>query len=535
MLTSRVAAGALAAMGLAVAVACAPAAQPAADAGKPAAPAQAKYGGVLTWATTDDPPSFDLSRESTTGMQAPTAPNYDYLVMFDPKDNTKVVGDLAEKWELSPDGKTYTFHLIKGVKYHNGNPFTSADVKFSLERVKSPPKGAPSPRQGTLDAVERIETPDDATVRVVLKRPTPSLLMNLSQGWFAMFDKELADQKTDEVYRKEVMGTGPFKFKEYIRGTSIELVKNPDYWVKGRPYLDGYKFFIIPDRGTRLAAFRTGQILIYPLDAEEAKQIEAELPGKVTVQRMGGYSFQSVNVNAHRKPFDDPRVRQALSLAIDREAAIKVLYKSDGDTGGYLPATGQWALSREEIVKIPGYGRDKAADIARAKQLLAEAGVPEGFKMRIHTRKGSDDLSIFLKDQWGKVGLIGELLIQDSTTAYDTLNKRDFELYPWGQGVPIDDPDAIYSEHISCEAPRNYGGLCDREMEALFQKQSETVDVAERKKLVQEMERKALLLNGKLSLGWSRVNFGSWNTVKDFVKHPGTYSNQKMRDVWLDQ
>ena len=539
MSNQRFGLGLLVGLALIAVLACAPASQQTGNAGgsqdKGAKQDEPKYGGFLTWALSDDPPSFDLSRESTTAMQAATAPNYDFLIQFDPLDENKVIGDLAEKWDLSQDGKTYTFHLAKGVKFQNGTPFTSADVKFSLDRVKTPPKGAPSPRIGVLDVVERIETPDDSTVKLVLKQPSPSLLTNLSQGWFAMFSKKLADEKGDEVYRKEIMGTGPFKFKDYVRGTSVSLVKNQDYWVKGRPYLDGYNFYIIPDRGTRLAAFRTGQILIYGVNADEAKTLEKDVGDKVTITRRGGYSFNSVNINATRKPFDDPRVRQALSLAVDRKAAITVLNKDDGDIGGYLPATGKWALAKEEIAKIPGFGTDKAGDIAKAKQLLKDAGVPDGFKVRIHTRQGSDDASIFLKDQWGKIGIIGELLIQNSTQAYDTLNAKDFELYPWGQAVPVDDPDAIYLEHLTCNAPRNYGGLCDQEMETLFKKQTVMTDEIERKKVVQDMERRALTANGKLTLGWSRVNFGIWNTVKNLVKGSGNYSNQKMRDVWLNQ
>ncbi len=204
---------------------------------QPAGPAadQPRQGGILTQYFGGDPPSFDLHQESTSAANLSASPAYNQLVIYDPLEPTKVKPDLATSWQVSPDGKTYTFQLAKDVKFHNGNALTAADAKFSLERVMSPPKGIRSPRQGAYSIVERVEAPDDATLRVVLKQPAPSLIMNLAVGYMAVYDKEFAETKGQNAFEKEVMGSGPFRFKEYIRGVSMEVERNKEYWVKDRP------------------------------------------------------------------------------------------------------------------------------------------------------------------------------------------------------------------------------------------------------------------------------------------------------------
>jgi peptide/nickel transport system substrate-binding protein len=280
---------------------------------------QPRSGGTLTMWTQGDPPNFDLHQNSTFMVNWAMAPCYNQLVQFDPLDPTKVIPDIAERWEMAPDGKSYTFSLHKGVKFHDGKVLTSADVKVSLDRVREPPSGVVSPRAEAFAAVEEIQTPDEATVIIRLSRPNPSLLDNLAQGWMAIYPKHVLEKEGD--MKKAVVGTGPFKLKRYTRGVSIELEKNPDYFVKGRPYLDGITLYIIPDFGTAYAAFRTKRLLYMSFQLEStAHQAQAELAKQIVIQKVPGLSMRPVlNFNTTRKPWDDVRVREAVSLVLDRE------------------------------------------------------------------------------------------------------------------------------------------------------------------------------------------------------------------------
>lgn len=492
-----------------------------------------EYGGILTYRLAGDPPNFDMISNSTYMVQNPMAPIYNNLVTFDPMNPDKVIGDLAQKWEVSPDGKVYTFSMIKGVKFHDGKPCTSQDAKFTYDRTRNPPEGGVSPRKGSLEMIDGIETPDEHTVRFVLKQPAPSLLNILAQGWMAVLPKHVIEEKGD--MKKTAIGTGPFKLSKYTRGVSLELVRNPDYHIKGRPYLDGITYYIIPDPGTAMANLRTGQLLFYMMTGDEARTAEKDFPDKVVIQRCPYLVFLTVNFNSKRKPWDDVRVLQAVSLAIDRNEAIKVVALGDGDPGGFMPPKGIWALPLEELEKLPGYGKDISANIAAAKKLLAEAGYPNGFSTTLLTRKGTDfePLSVFLKDQLAKIGIDAKLDVQETASAYASLNKRAFDMAPWVHGIALDDPDAIFSEFYTCGASRNYSEICSEEVDKLFARQSQAVHLEERKKLVAQMEKAALSSYSKILLYWARRFVGLSPRVQNYMIHPSLYNNQRLQDVWL--
>ncbi|MBI4596040.1 MAG: ABC transporter substrate-binding protein [Candidatus Tectomicrobia bacterium] len=491
-------------------------------------------GGILTYGQAGDPPNFDIISSATYMALHALSPVYNNLIMYDPMAPNKIIGDLAEKWEVSPDGKIYTFSLKRGVKFHDGKPFTSVDCKFTLDRVRNPPSGTVSPRRASLAVVDGIETPDDHTLRVVLKRPAPSLLDILAQGWMMIFPKHVIEEKGD--MKKDAIGTGPFKLKKYTRGVSIELVRNPEYHVKGRPYLDGVTFFIIPDPGTAMANLRTGQLLFHGLlTGDEARAVEKESGGRVAIQKSLVVGFDSLNINGKRKPWDDIRVRKAASLAINREEANKVVMSGDGQVSGVMMPGGIWALPPEELEKIPGYGKKIPANLAEAKKLLAEAGHPNGFTATLLTRKGTffEPLSVFVKDQLAQIGIEAKLDVQETATAYEMLNKRAFDLAPWKHGHSIDDPDSVFGEFFTCDAVRNYSDVCDKEVDELYVKQSQTMDFAERKKLVNLMDKKVLLTLGKIPLYYSARFIAHSNRVQNYSIHPSVYNNQRLQDVWI--
>src|SRR5215213_525510 len=329
-------------------------------------------GGALTYSLGGDPPNFDVHSQSTYLVNTAMAPVYSLLVRFKAANVEEapdgIEGDLAKSWEQSGDGLTYVFKLRDGVTFHDGKPFSSADVKASLERMMNPPKGVVSPRQDSLAVIDKIETPDSGTLGIVLKRPAPSLMPILAQGWMSIYSAQ--DIAGNFDFKLKANGTGPFKLKEYTRGNRLTLEANPAYFVTGKPFLSTITLFIQVDSGARVSAFQSGQTNFSLLFTEtDIESLDAALGKKMTVERRNGYGFNSVNFG-HNPPWTDERVRRALSLAIDRQESIDLLYEGKGFYGGYMPGGGGWALSQEELQRVPGYAPYSDKTMAEAKQLL---------------------------------------------------------------------------------------------------------------------------------------------------------------------
>ncbi|MEK7874174.1 MAG: ABC transporter substrate-binding protein, partial [Chloroflexota bacterium] len=234
----------------------APAARPAAAAPATATPERPRYGGVLTITSDLDPPHFDAQQQTSMNIGLLVSPAYSNLLYYDAETGSKIMPELAEQWSVSPDALTYTFKLRKGVKFHDGTPLTPADVVFSLERMKTPPKGGLSASADLLVALDKVQTVGDDTITLTMKYAFAPLASTLVVNFTPIFSKAYVEKNGD--MKTTVMGTGPFKFKSYTPSVSFDLVKNENYWIQGRPYLDGISVFVIKDPATRLAALRTG-------------------------------------------------------------------------------------------------------------------------------------------------------------------------------------------------------------------------------------------------------------------------------------
>ncbi|MFH1486165.1 MAG: ABC transporter substrate-binding protein [Chloroflexota bacterium] len=527
---------------------CAPAAAPppakpaAPPAVKPAAPAptpkpaaeQPKYGGVFTFLTDGDPPSFDGHQESTYMTFHAIGPCTSTLIQFDPMENTKVVPDLAQRWEASADGLTYTFYLHKGAKFHDGTTVTAEDARFSLDRIRKPPKGTVSPKRNMLDTIEAIEALDETTLKVIMKRPHPAIIPFLAHGWMMIYPKKAIEEKGD--MKKDVVGTGPFTYKAYKRGVSHELVKFEDYFIKGRPYLDGIKIYIIKEAGSRLAALRAKRamaILVHPsISPPEIEILKKEEPG--IFMSSGLFPLpDNIIMNTRRKPWDNPQARLAIHLAVDRQAAVQFIQKGAGMVGGPMPPSGNWDIPQEELLKMPGFRQPKDADIAEAKKLLAEAGVVKGTKVNVVARKIQKDAAIFAQDTLAKLGFDATVDIQETAAAYERMRSSDFDVAAFASGPNIDDPDLCFTTYYTSNAARNYSGLTDPKLDELFEKQSRTLDPVARKKVVIEMQKLILKSPGMVQACWRVATMALWKEVRDY-KHPShTFHNTKFQDVWL--
>ncbi len=350
--------------------------------GAPAAAfAQApKYGGVLNVMQREElPQGFSIHETSTIATVWPASPCFNNLVYFDPMKPAEtadtIVGELAERWSWQDGYRNLVFFLRKGVKWHDGQPLTSRDVKFTFDMVREAPdtqaKLRLNPRKDWYANIEAIEAADPSTVVFRLKRPQPSILMMLASGQSPVYPAHvpLAEQ------RNRCVGTGPFKFKEWRRGEFVEYVKNPDYFVKGRPYLDGLKYVIISERGTRTAALQAGRLdTAGPGETTKniADQLKAAVP-EMVITRVGSLTSPNLLVNHARPPFNDARVRRAVDLAIDRDGYIKGVLQGAAVPGAALAPRpfGSWGLGEAELVQILGKPEGRKA---AARKLLAEAG-----------------------------------------------------------------------------------------------------------------------------------------------------------------
>src|SRR5687767_6268242 len=313
-----------------------------------------RTGGELVFVVAAEPPSFDAHREETFAMLHPGAPQYNTLMRVDPTDRTgtKFIGDLAESWTISPDKKTYTFKVRQGVKFHDGSVMTSRDVKASYDHIIFPPAGIVSSRKSTYASVEAVEAPTPDSVVFRLKYPEASFMAAVASPWNWIYKADILE-KDPRWYEKNVMGTGPFKFVEYVRGAHWIGKKNPDYWDKGKPYLEGFRAIFIRDTAAQVAAIRGERAMIQfrGFSPAERDQLVSALGNKIAVQESAWNCSIQVALNQQKKPFEDRRVRRALTLALDRWSGSKALSRIavvKEVAGIQVPGT-QWATPPEDL------------------------------------------------------------------------------------------------------------------------------------------------------------------------------------------
>jgi len=500
-----------------------------------------RSGGELVFAVGGTPPSLDGHRETTFAMLHPVAPHYSTLLRFDPQGYPKIVGDVAESWTASKDGRTYTFKIRRGIKFHDGSELTAKDVKATYDKIIFPPEGVASARQGSYAVVESIETPDIYTVVFHLKQPSASFVANLASPWNFVYKAEIL-AKDPRWYEKNVMGSGPFIFVEHVSGSHWIGKKNPDYYMKGRPYLDGYRAIFIRDTAPRVAAVRSGQALIEFRGFNPAAQedIVKTLGNKAVVQESPWVCNLTVSMNTEKKPFSDPRVRRALTLAIDRWGASKALSKISlmKYVGGVFRPGSEFATPEAELTKLAGFGKNIEAARKEAKRLLKEAGVSEGFSFTLKNRNVKEPYEVtgvYLIDQWRQVGLNVNHVQQEEGPYFNDLRQGNYDA-----GIDfacdfMDEPDLQLQKFLSADkSPLNYGRYKDSVLDDLYDKQSRATNSKERLKLLRQFEKRVLDEQAYQFhvLWWQRI-VPHWAKVKGWKVTPSHYVNQDLRDVWL--
>ena len=512
----------------------------------PAASQTPKRGGILNTLVIEDPPGLLIHESATVSNVWPMSPCYSNLVLFHPlkplESAETVIPELAERWSWQDNYRNLVFFLRKNARWHDGQPFTSRDVKYTFDIVREAPNAPAklrlSPRKDWYVNVEAIEALEPHTVVFRLKRPQPSFLLMLASGYSPVYPAhvQLAD------LRQRCVGTGPFRMKQYVRGQLVELERNPDYFVPDRPYLDGIRYTIIGERGTRLAALQAGRLDAFvPLEMTKtmAESVKTSAPS-LLITEVGQNGSDNVVLNHKRPPFDNPAVRRAISLAMDRRAFVQGVRHGGAVVGAAMMPKpfGIWGLPEQDLRTLPGY-RDPALDKAEAKRLLASAGYGPGKPLRVEmvTRTISIylDVASFVVDQLRLVGVEATLKQLDTGAWFPALARRDYQIGANLTAGGFDDPDAYFYENYKCGASRNYTEYCSETVDKLIDLQSQELDPAKRLKIVWEIQRKLDADAARPMLSWRKEYFAQYPYVRNLVPHNALYNYGRMQDVWLDK
>ncbi len=496
-----------------------------------------KYGGLLTIASVGDPPSLDAQQESTINTAMVVGPAYDTLLEYASTPNHRIVPSLAESWEMSADGLQYVLRVRKGVSFHDGSSLTRDDVIFNLERMKSPPKGILSNVAFLLDSIQSIKPEGDQDIRLTLKEPFAALPVALAIDYAPIYPKQAVEKLGD--MKTTVLGTGPFKFVRYNPGSMLELTKNSNYWFKGRPYLDGVRFYILRDEATRLAAFRTGRVLrtariFGALTPSQVSQLEKETPD-TTFRPGASLTGPAIFLNTKASPFNNPMARLALSLSLDRQAAIKVLDEGRGRLASLFPWD-EWGLPDSELLKLPGYGQPKQQDRQRARELFQNTGIAKGQPLTILSR--TNDVTragaTFMASQLQEVGVDARVELLDDATFFGRGRSQSFQAMVFTPTSIISDP--VWMGRLwAPKGSLNYtGNDDDPKLKSLWDEQRRTVDVAKRQSLTRELER--YMLGEQLSvvpIAWPYQFDAARGSVREPPSGPTALTGNNLRDVWL--
>jgi peptide/nickel transport system substrate-binding protein len=500
----------------------------------------AKRGGILNFAVVAEPPTYDCHATVTFATLHPVRPHYSGLLKVAGNVNTKldIVGDLARSWQMSEDGLTYTFKLHPNAKFHDGTAMTSADVKASYQRIVDPPQGVLSARKALHLDIAAIETPDAETVVFRLRAPNGSMINNFASPFNCIYSaRKLAENP--KYPETEILGTGPFTYVKYEKGSFWEGRRFDGYFRKEQPYLDGYKAFFVKSANV-VPGIQGGQfdVEFRGRTPKERDQLLEAVKDRVTLLEGPWTTSLLLTFNTERKPFDDVRVRQALTMAIDRWGGAAPLSKISmlKFVGGYTRPGSPWALPESELVKLPGYAKDAAAAREQARKLLKEAGV-ENLKVKLVNRNIAEPYTpggIFIVSEWKKIGVETEHLQLENKAYFDAQGKGDFDATLEFISDFMDDPSLQFVKFVP-GSPNNQSRARDDRLKELFEKQARVVDVADRIRLTREFERHAITQGYSFILYWWQRIIVMNKNVRGWELHASHFTGQDLAGVWLDQ
>jgi len=438
-------------------------ARPYAATGQTKEAAKPRHGGIVPMQSYAFPPPNWHPHCTNTTQVITYSGIYNQLVEYNPEtaDQADIRGDLATAWELSKDGKAYTFHLNPKAKWHDGKQVTAEDVVYSLDSMVD--ANAKPPRVVTLPAISpyyakgTARAIDTHTVEVPLKIPyAPDFIPMLALDFCKIIAKHWGEADIDHQKWENAMGSGPFMPGKFVKDVSIALVKNKDYWKPELPYIDGMVHYTIKDKGTAIAAYKTGRVLtsnwaVNNLSSKELEQLNKEAGDKLRIEYIKNSGVFFFYMNTSVAPFDNPKVRRAVNLAIDRQPLVETFGVPGLDTLGPPLGVGMWfSRSAEEIAKLPGWrqlnGKKHPDDIAKAKALLAEAGHADGFKAEIMVRQVVQypDQAQIYKEQLKQIGIDLDIKLVDSATGFQRYLRGDWVCAAQGSANFLVQPDALF-------------------------------------------------------------------------------------------
>ena len=515
----------------------------------PAAAETPKHGGILTYVVPAEPPSFDGHKETTFALIHPVRPFYSVLIKINPANpssTTDFVCDVCDGKVPQPadGGKTYTFKLRDNVYFHSGEKMTSADVVASYRKIIFPPPDVPSARKAFFSMVESVSAPDSHTVVFKLKYPSGAFIPALAVPFNWIYQKSKLD-KDMHWYETHIDGSGAFIFERREAGAFISGKRDPRYYIKGRPYLDGFKAIFAKKQALRVQAVRGDRAAIefrgFPPKARD--DLVRALGNKITVEESDWNCVLLITPNHKRKPWDDVRARQALTLAVDRWGGSKYLSKIAivKTVGGIAFPGSPLAATKQELEQLKGYWPDLKKSRAEARRLLKESGVDLSKHYYLNNRAVDQPYKIvgtWLIDQWRQVGLKFDQHVFPTGPFYANLRKKkDYDVSLDFNCQSVVNPLVDVSKFISDDrSGNNYGSYIDRDVDALFDKMNRTPDPAEQRKYMREMEKLTLdtHANDFITLWWYRI-IPHRAYVKGWKISPSHYLNQSLDNVWLDK
>jgi peptide/nickel transport system substrate-binding protein len=505
-----------------------------------------KVGGTLRVAHRDSPASMSIHEEGTVGVIMPMMGVFNNLMIYDQhiakNSIDTIVPELATGWTWNADGTALTVKLRDDVRWHDGQPFTARDVKctFDLLSNQGKEKLRLNYRESWWVNISGTTTNGDREATIHLKQPQPALLALLASGETPVYPCHVSPRDM----RQTPIGTGPFKFAEYKPNQSIKVVRNRDYWKPGHPYLDEIEYTIIANRSTALLAFVSGKL-------------DLTFPNEVTVPLLGDVKAQAPQalcqiaptseavgmlVNRTVPPFDNPDLRRAMALALDRQSFIDILGQGEGNLGGAMqpPPEGIWGLSPEMLADVPGYGGDVRTNREEARAIMQRLGY--GPDKRLPLKLSVRNLPVYrdpgnlLIDQLREIYFDGELELTETATWVPKLIRKDYKVGLSVLGGAVDDPDVVFFQNHVCDSARNYTGHCNKQLDQKINEQSMEVDPAKRKLLVQEIDH-ALQQELARPILYHRRGATCWQPyVKGLTLMVNSqYNGWRMEDVWLDR